>query len=112
MGVIGVIGAAVLDRPLRRPGWPALVRPALWFGLGTLVGPSYLEGNFPRSEAYERSRPRAVRAALEKRAEMAKQKFERTKPHCNVGTIGHVDHGKTTLTAALTKVSADKGWTN
>src|SRR5258707_1566992 len=43
---------------------------------------------------------------------MAKQKFERTKPHCNVGTIGHVDHGKTTLTAALTKVSADKGWTN
>ncbi len=42
---------------------------------------------------------------------MAKTKFERTKPHCNVGTIGHVDHGKTTLTAALTKVSADKGWT-
>ena len=42
---------------------------------------------------------------------MAKAKFERTKPHVNVGTIGHVDHGKTTLTAALTKVSADKGWT-
>jgi len=42
---------------------------------------------------------------------MAKQKFERTKPHCNVGTIGHVDHGKTTLTAAMTKVSAAKGWT-
>ena len=42
---------------------------------------------------------------------MAKAKFDRTKPHCNVGTIGHVDHGKTTLTAALTKVSADKGWT-
>jgi elongation factor Tu len=40
---------------------------------------------------------------------MAKQKFERTKPHVNVGTIGHVDHGKTTLTAALTKVSAEKG---
>jgi len=40
---------------------------------------------------------------------MAKQKFERTKPHVNVGTIGHVDHGKTTLTAALTKVAADKG---
>ncbi len=38
---------------------------------------------------------------------MAKQKFERTKPHVNVGTIGHVDHGKTTLTAALTKVSAE-----
>src|ERR1700740_3280771 len=43
---------------------------------------------------------------------MAKQKSERTKPHCNVGTIGHVDHGKTTLTAALTKVSAEKGWTS
>src|SRR5258708_15805689 len=35
---------------------------------------------------------------------MAKEKFERTKPHCNVGTIGHIDHGKTTLTAAITKV--------
>jgi elongation factor Tu len=41
---------------------------------------------------------------------MAKAKFQRTKPHVNVGTIGHVDHGKTTLTAALTKVSSDKGW--
>ena len=41
---------------------------------------------------------------------MSKEKFERTKPHVNVGTIGHVDHGKTTLTAALTKVSADRGW--
>jgi len=41
---------------------------------------------------------------------MAKPKFERTKPHVNVGTIGHVDHGKTTTTAALTKVSAEKGW--
>ncbi len=41
---------------------------------------------------------------------MAKSKFERTKPHVNVGTIGHVDHGKTTLTAALTKISADKGY--
>jgi elongation factor Tu len=41
---------------------------------------------------------------------MAKAKFERKKPHVNVGTIGHVDHGKTTLTAALTKVSAEKGW--
>src|SRR5574339_1314089 len=40
---------------------------------------------------------------------MAKAKFERKKPHVNIGTIGHVDHGKTTLTAALTKVCADKG---
>ena len=40
---------------------------------------------------------------------MAKEKFERTKPHVNIGTIGHVDHGKTTLTAAITKVLAMKG---
>ena len=40
---------------------------------------------------------------------MGKQKFERTKPHVNVGTIGHIDHGKTTLTAAITKVLAEKG---
>ena len=40
---------------------------------------------------------------------MAKQKFERTKPHVNVGTIGHIDHGKTTLTAAITKVLAETG---
>ena len=39
---------------------------------------------------------------------MAKEKFERTKPHVNIGTIGHVDHGKTTLTAAITKVLAEK----
>ena len=39
---------------------------------------------------------------------MAKAKFERSKPHVNVGTIGHVDHGKTTLTAAISKVLADK----
>ena len=38
---------------------------------------------------------------------MAKEKFERNKPHCNIGTIGHVDHGKTSLTAAITKVLAD-----
>ena len=40
---------------------------------------------------------------------MAKEKFDRTKPHCNIGTIGHVDHGKTSLTAAITKVLAEKG---
>jgi len=40
---------------------------------------------------------------------MAKEKFERTKPHVNIGTIGHVDHGKTTLTAAISAVLAEKG---
>ena len=40
---------------------------------------------------------------------MAKQKFDRSKPHVNIGTIGHVDHGKTTLTAAITKYLAGKG---
>jgi len=41
---------------------------------------------------------------------MGKEKFERTKPHVNIGTIGHVDHGKTTLTAAITRILAEKGW--
>jgi elongation factor Tu len=41
---------------------------------------------------------------------MAKEKFQRTKPHVNIGTIGHIDHGKTTLTAAITQVLASKGW--
>ncbi|SFB44563.1 GTP-binding protein, partial [Clostridium frigidicarnis] len=41
---------------------------------------------------------------------MAKAKFERTKPHVNIGTIGHVDHGKTTLTAAITSVLANRGF--
>ena len=40
---------------------------------------------------------------------MAKEKFERNKPHVNVGTIGHIDHGKTTLTAAITKILAETG---
>jgi len=40
---------------------------------------------------------------------MSKEKFVRNKPHCNIGTIGHVDHGKTTLTAAITKVLAEQG---
>ena len=46
-----------------------------------------------------------------KGAEMSKEKFERDKPHVNVGTIGHIDHGKTTLTAAITKTLAEKGGT-
>ena len=43
---------------------------------------------------------------------MAKQVFDRTKPHVNVGTIGHVDHGKTTLTAAITRVLSEEGGAN
>ena len=43
---------------------------------------------------------------------MAKEKFERTKPHLNIGTIGHIDHGKTTLTAAITKVLAEQNSKN
>ncbi len=41
---------------------------------------------------------------------MAKETYDRSKPHLNIGTIGHVDHGKTTLTAAITKVLADAGY--
>ena len=43
---------------------------------------------------------------------MSKEKFVRNKPHCNIGTIGHVDHGKTTLTAAITKVLSSTGGAN
>ena len=49
------------------------------------------------------------RAKRERKQTMAKEKFNRNKPHCNVGTIGHVDHGKTSLTAAITKVLAETG---
>src|SRR5262249_8394364 len=75
---------------------------------GTVPNRSYLTACAGRYGVGVRPPP-THREATESRF-MAKQKFERTKPHCNVGTIGHVDHGKTTLTAAMTKVSADKGW--
>ena len=52
---------------------------------------------------------RCVPLVDRKAASDGKAKFERTKPHCNIGTIGHVDHGKTTLTAAITKVLAETG---
>jgi elongation factor Tu len=48
--------------------------------------------------------PLSSNAAERRDKKMAKEKFERTKPHVNIGTIGHIDHGKTTLTAAITKV--------
>src|SRR5438270_2388648 len=50
-----------------------------------------------------------MRAPFFEGAKVSKEKFERTKPHVNIGTIGHVDHGKTTLTAAITKVLAKSG---
>src|SRR5829696_1101810 len=63
-----------------------------------------------RSRSRARSSPsRRARSKGEDGGHMAKQKFERTKPHLNVGTIGHIDHGKTTLTAAITKVLAEQG---
>src|SRR5262249_33825596 len=74
-----------------------------------VLGKDEVTGSIPVAS----SEPYAVAAGtVTERVEstMAKAKFERTKPHVNVGTIGHVDHGKTTLTAALTKVSSDKGW--
>src|SRR4051794_28863251 len=51
----------------------------------------------------------ATTQASKERRQMGKKKFERNKPHVNIGTIGHIDHGKTTLTAAITKRQADKG---
>ena len=63
-----------------------------------------------RQRGSRRESARESNAKLEKSKRMAKEKFDRSKPHVNVGTIGHIDHGKTTLTAALTKVAADKGW--
>src|SRR5437868_3460319 len=55
------------------------------------------------------SRIRAHSSTITSRETMAKEKFDRSKPHVNIGTIGHVDHGKTTLTAAITSVLASKG---
>src|SRR3954471_10432691 len=65
-----------------------------------------------RSARYDGGTAKTVRAHTFSPASayiMAKEKFDRSKPHVNVGTIGHIDHGKTTLTAGLTKVAADKG---
>ena len=68
---------------------------------------SGVEAGRSRAARTRRSAPQAAETRI---GDMAKEKFDRSKPHVNVGTIGHIDHGKTTLTAALTKVAADKGW--
>ena len=68
--------------------------------------------NNTRAFAYNRSDDDAFfsgKTLRGKKTSMAKEKFERNKPHCNIGTIGHVDHGKTTLTAAITKVLGEAG---
>ena len=62
---------------------------------------------FTDSSSQTRQKPRPLRKV--ERREMSKEKFERDKPHVNVGTIGHIDHGKTTLTAAITKTLSTKG---
>src|SRR5207249_1626180 len=61
------------------------------------------------SASVDRGRDRRRPVRVSRKGAMGKQKFERTKPHLNVGTIGHIDHGKTTLTAAITKVLAEQG---
>ena len=66
----------------------------------------------PGSAASDRPSSSRRRFRRSRGSSMAKEKFERTKPHLNIGTIGHIDHGKTTLTAAITKVLADQNSKN
>src|SRR5678815_2943202 len=69
----------------------------------------FVRSNFAfATEAPPGCSPRDQRGEHPGGASVAKAKFERTKPHVNIGTIGHIDHGKTTLTAAITKVLHDK----
>ena len=81
-------------------------------GVGSSLGPATRGSTWSLSvalRAFRGSRLPAGPFLQERISDMAKQKFERTKPHVNVGTIGHVDHGKTTLTAAITKTLALRG---
>ena len=76
------------------------------------LGKEEVIGSIPIMGSSEALKQRVFDTDIKTRAEddyMAKAKFERTKPHVNVGTIGHVDHGKTTLTAAITRVLSTKG---
>src|SRR5438445_7191980 len=89
----------------RRCGrWPGAARPTRCSSRGTRkFRPRLPKRSWPRSPASRRRAPGPARPPLGGHT-MAKAKYERTKPHVNVGTIGHIDHGKTTLTAAITKV--------
>src|SRR5438445_8177277 len=89
----------------RRCGrWPGAARPTRCSSRGTRkFRPRLPKKSWPRSPASRRPAPGPARPSS-RRHTMAKAKYERTKPHVNVGTIGHIDHGKTTLTAAITKV--------
>ncbi|MEM1345396.1 MAG: GTP-binding protein, partial [Pseudomonadota bacterium] len=73
--------------------------------LGRSSGDAGADGGCPLQRGAKSSRgaAKSILAATVESTTMAKAKFERNKPHVNIGTIGHVDHGKTTLTAAITK---------
>src|SRR6516162_9171006 len=78
------------------------------FGRGPKVAPRTRCSSTLTSRCPSRSRRRSSLGFEESKRVMAKEKFERNKPHLNIGTIGHIDHGKTTLTAAITKVLHDQ----
>ena len=84
-------------RPRRRPGRPG--SPAPFNFLARRAEHAYRTAGFARPASLQQQ-PECI---------LAKEKFSRTKPHCNIGTIGHVDHGKTSLTAAITKILAETG---
>ena len=74
-----------------------------------VLGKDEVSGSSPLVGSTKSDHPDGKREQDGTRKGMAKEKFERTKPHVNVGTIGHVDHGKTTLTAAITARQATRG---
>ncbi len=105
------IQEAIVEKVARPPGHrdPGRARSGL-VTTGRRLGGPHPEGT-PGSGTFRRAlrgRPPKVPAATEEESGMAKEKFVRSKPHINVGTIGHIDHGKTTLTAAITMHCAKK----
>ena len=75
----------------------------------SVSGRSHRQGRGHDTTSLEQRNQLSSKTKNEQETSMAKEKFDRSKPHVNVGTIGHVDHGKTTLTAAITKILASKG---